>query len=361
MTLLYYCAASVGGIADYAHEQAKVLAAEGAEVTVLCPQDFPHEAEGYVQRRELLPHRKAGSRWRSRLQVVQGIAWNLHLLYGAVKGGAFPQVLLATYSEYLAPLWAWRFRALRRKGVTFSAVVHDPVRDYVVGPKKWHEWSVREGYSFLSRGFVHHEIELPIPTTVIPHGPFGFPEATKSRAELGLPEGERVYFSFGHLRDNKNLNLVLEALAGEEEGHLLVAGSEAPPGQVQSGDYQSLADSLGIGDRCHWRIGHVPEKEAADYFGACDVVVLTYAESFRSASGVLNVAAQFGKTVMASGGDGPLKEAMARYQLGNWCEPNSVEAIGMAMKKLQPAEDWERYRVENSWQEGARKIMTSFK
>ena len=206
MTLLYFCAASVGGIADYAHEQAKALAAEGAQVTLLCPKDYPHSADGYQQLRQLSPHQPTASRWRSRTNVAKGIFWNFHLLYQAIKKGDFPKVLLATYSEYLAPIWAWRFRQLQKKGIHFSAIVHDPVRDYVVGPLWWHEKSIQAGYSFLTHGFVHHEIKLPVATTVIPHGPLSFPSAKKKRAELDLPEEVPLYLAFGHLRETRTLN-----------------------------------------------------------------------------------------------------------------------------------------------------------
>lgn len=50
----------------------------------------------------------------------------------------FRRVLMASYIEYLAPIWAPRLRNLSRSGIVFGAIVHDPVRDYVVGPSWWH-------------------------------------------------------------------------------------------------------------------------------------------------------------------------------------------------------------------------------
>ena len=40
MSVLYYCPVSVGGLADYAHEQANALSDAGVEVSILCAPAF---------------------------------------------------------------------------------------------------------------------------------------------------------------------------------------------------------------------------------------------------------------------------------------------------------------------------------
>src|SRR5262249_43039811 len=148
----------------------------------------------------------------------------------------------AYYFEYLAPIWSRRLRQLARQGVVFGAVVHDPVRDVVVGPAWWHRWSVACGYSFMREAYVHGPIELdtvkPMPqlrTTVIPHGPYCFPPATHTRedvrAKFGIPPGAFLLLAFGHVRDTKNLNLVIRAMAENPGCYLMVAGQELSASQ----------------------------------------------------------------------------------------------------------------------------------
>lgn len=73
-------------------------------------------------------------------------------------------VLLASYSEYLSPLWVWPHWFMARFfGITYAANLHDPVRDYVVGPAWWHQLSVRLAYLPLSVGVVHQRLQEPSP------------------------------------------------------------------------------------------------------------------------------------------------------------------------------------------------------
>ena len=359
--ILYFCSASYGGIADYAHHQAMALAGLGEEVVLLCPIDFPHAAKHYQVRPELASTQPQGGRWANRFRIARTIFSHTSRLDEVIAELQPKQVLFATYSEYFAPFWAGKFRKWQEKGISFSAVVHDPVRDHVVGPKWWHESSLQSGYSFLSHGFVHEDIELPTPTTIIPHGPFSFPEPTQSpeavRKHFGIPMGARLLLSFGHLRNNKNLSLILEALP--EEAHLLIAGSEAPSGQINSQTYRKQSEHLGISDRVHWDIAHISEASAADYFQASDVVMLTYDATFHSASGVLNVAAHYEKPIIVSSGSGPLQSLMTDYSLGHWCAPDSASAISSALALSMDHVDWSSYLADNSWAENARRVRAA--
>ncbi len=274
---------------------------------------------------------------------------------------------MATYSEYLAPLWAWRFRRWRKKGVVFGAVAHDPVRDFVVGPVRWHRWSVSAGYSFLEKAFVHEPIALdtgnppqPVETHVIPHGSYPFPEATQSReqvrAGLDIPPLVPLFLSFGHLRDGKNLKLIIEAMGRVPEAWLLVMGTEAGSGHITSTEYQSMARQAGVADRCRWVIGFASAEEAANHFMAADFALLTYQAGFRSASGVLNVAARYRRPVVASCGESNLASSVRRYGLGVLVPADDSGEIAGGMRAVldrSPAPRWEDYDRENSWQRNA--------
>jgi glycosyltransferase involved in cell wall biosynthesis len=283
----------------------------------------------------------------------------------------FSRVMLATYVEYLAPIWARWLRQLADKGVVFGAIVHDPVRNYIVGPDWWHRRSIASGYSFLREAFVHEDIDLdtakPMPglrTTVIPHGPFRYPPPVLPRetirANLAIPHDAIVLLSFGQIRDVKNLDRVIRAMARFPGVYLIVAGIEALGKNRPADFYRDLALGLGVGNRCRWLVRFIEEAEVGNLFAASDLIVLTYSRQFRSASGVLNTAISYRKPCLASAGQGNLRSAVSRYDLGIWIEPDSDEEVLEGLKRWRiapPAPLWELYEEENTWRKAADLIL----
>ena len=379
MKLLYYCPASYGGIADYAQAQANALVVAGVEVTLLTPPKFPSGQDESYRRLSLLqemkPTQPLSNKVRKGLRYVAITLSNIQTLVQVIQAHQFQWVLLATYSEYLAPLWAGALRRLTKQGVILGAIVHDPVRDFVVGPRWWHRWSIASGYSFLQHAFVHDPIELdtvrPMPllqTTVIPHGIYTYSAATRSRQEmrshLHIPPDAKVMLAFGHLRPNKNLDLVIQAMAQVPEVYLVVVGNETSTSQPLAPQYQTLAAALGVGARIRWHICHIPDQEIANFFIATDLVILTYSQSFRSASGVLNTAAFFQKPCLASGGKGNLASVIQHYGLGIWIKPDDVNALVGGLRRwlehpLDP--DWMTYQQENTWATNTELILRALK
>ena len=178
-----------------------------------------------------------------------------------------------------------------------------------------------------------------------------------------------VFLAFGQIRDGKNLDLFLRAMAKLPENVKLLVAGKGDSGSSKSAEYyQKLAEELGVGDRCRWDIRRIPEDEVGDFFAACDVVLVTYSAKFRSASGVLNAAISARKPVLASSGSGPLKTVVSKYNLGVFVEPDHLEEIIRGVMQLatrhpmhaNPAPAWDRYEGENSWEENARRVVRIF-
>ena len=373
--ILYHCAVSEGGLAEYARHQAGALTeVGGVEVLWQAPNVLP--APPNVRRLSPLICQRRDferPRWRRAADFFSDSLTPWNALVHAIRLNRPDAVLVSTWSEYFAPIWAPKFRVLRRHGIRFGAVIHDPVRDFVRGPVWWHRYSVREAYSFLDVAFTHEKIALDscgsrtsFNTVEIPHGPYPVEEGHEERSVLrrafAIPDDAQVLLSFGHIRDGKNLDQIIAALPLLPDAHLLVAGREQSGGQKPAAFYRELAATLGVADRCHWCTDYIPNTEVWKYFRASDVLMLTYSKDFRSASGVLNVNAQFGLPVMASAGGGPLLAAVKDYKLGVIlpnADPSSIaQAVPLA---IGMSGEWERFCHENSWKVNAERVVEALR
>jgi len=373
--LLYYAPVTYGGLLIYAQEQADALAGLGIKVDVLCPPGFKKRPGDRYNVKPLLNNPKTGAEGSRLLRIprfYRQLTGNLRILRREIEKGSYRHVFSVSYAEYFAPLWAGSFRRLARRGITFGSMVQEPVRNFRVGPDWWHRWSVASAYSYLRCAFVHEDMPLdtgrPMPNLkvgVVPMAAHAYPDPGLPRDEvrrrLGIPHDAIVLFSFGHIRDNKNLDYAVMALRDFPEARLLVAGSRSASSQRPESYYVELAERIGVADRCIWFFDYVSEEDAANYFEASDLIMLAYGSSFRSASGVLNVAARYRKPCIASAGEGSLKTVVNKYELGVWVEPDDPAAVSSGISKwiaerTQPF--WEDYNRDNSWQRNAEVVAS---
>jgi len=93
----------------------------------------------------------------------------------------------------------------------------------------------------------------------------------------------------------------------------------------------------------------VANNEIASFFPATDGILLTYKSEFVSQSGVLHLAANWDKPVLASAGAGPLTESVARHNLGIVVKPDSAEGLSRLVSGRYPALGWAGFREAASW------------
>lgn len=372
MKLVIYSELSRGGIADYAHDQAAALQARGFDVDFICAPDFLEGRQPTYRAlpilRDLRSKGAPANPIARKLDLAGGILNNWRVLLDHVqKTGA--RHVLTHFSEYLAPIWAPWAKAEARRGVKFYSVLHDPVRDYVLGPKWWHDWSVRAACEVLTGGFVHAGSLAPLPggawVKQIPYGLHPYPAPSRPRAkvreELDLPADARVLIAFGYIRDNKNLDLVIDAMAGTDL-YLVVAGTEQAGGNRPMSFYQERAQAAGVAGRCRWVNRFLSNEEVADLIGACDLSVLTYSRSFVSASAAMSVTVSSHTPAIFSSGSEAMRQQVEEYGIGVWVEPDSTEAIREGLERwrsAQPKPAWDRYQADNSWTRNAQLIKAA--
>jgi len=375
----------------YAWHQADELARLGNIVEVLCDKGASRDSSGSVLVQDKLVPEPSITNGRGKIYrmlfLLKQLVWNQLILFRAVLCHRPNAVLLASYCEYLSPIWVWlQLFAAKTLGVTFVAVLHDPVRNFVVGPSWWHKLSVQLAYWPLSAVFVHQtpppEADIPPHVRVyeVPHGLFPVGKPTRSREdfrrEWGIPEEAVVFLSFGFIRDSKNLDLLIRALPENPAACLVVAGrvqSESVNKPVAF--YEKLARDLGVSQRVKFIVKFIPDEDIVGYFQAADVLALTYSASFRSQSGVLNTAAHVDKPLLASCGPGPLRDCVEKFGLGEFVGPDDAQAVSAGMARLidfvnarrrgdcllagSPRMDWSGYREYASWDRNARIVMKS--
>lgn len=373
-TMIYFAPVGKGGLAQYAEEQISAIADLGIRVVAAAR---PHLAERIRLRSPLVEVvtlqepdevRSRLSKLRIWVRSLRRDAATMRMLTRKTTADA---VLISAFAEYFSPFWIRSFENLGQTRV--GAIVHDPIRDFRMGPSWWHNYCVRTAYRAIDTAFSHDDTPVDTcgaarPTQVsIPHGPYDVPEPapiadrTTLRCELGLPESAKVLLAFGHIRDGKNLDLAIQALRHHPEVHLLVVGREQSSAQKPVRHYEEIARQLQVADRCHWVNRFVADAEVFRFFKAADAVLLLYSQDFRSASGVLNNASQFKLPVLASSGNGPLRTAVTRYCLGEFVAPDSAAAVEQGLARLlssPPNAKWEEFRADHSWQTNAETIVS---
>ena len=361
-----------GGIADYAHEQAREMVRRGIDLTVLCKKRFAADREDVPYRVRCLfvadPKRVRVKRLRQ-IMLALIVILNEWIAAGYIALHRPQTALRDGFSELMAPFWFFPHLMLDRIfGVIYAVDLHDPDRKRIFGPQWWHRLSVRAAYSMNRIILVHDArakgVELAPRRAVVVEVPHGIlplvqssevlaPNGIELRAKLGIPQGVPLLLSFGFIADRKNIDLVIRALAAVPDACLLVAGRVASTRDRSVEQYAKLARQVGVADRVFFEERFVPDHEVAAFFQPADGILLTYKSEFVSQSGVLHLAANWDKPVLAASGRGPLTETVARHNLGIVVEPDSVVALTEGLTRLvsgrYPALGWAGFREVASW------------
>ena len=370
-----------GGISSYATEQARELGRRGWRVTVLSTSviDTVCSEEPFeVERCLFHVSDKFVKKLNRRAIIAASIIANHAVLAFYAMRRKPDLILVDCYSEYLSLLWAWMHWLPRKLyGTIYAVTIHDPDRRKILGPKWLHRLSVRLGYVPYSVGLMHGLNEVAaewrpghLELRDVPHGVFtplalsvqaGEENSTILRAELGIPTNATLVLAFGYVADRKNLDIAIQAMITSPSAHLLIAGRRASARDRPVDYYQNLAKEVGVTERVHFVDRYISEGEMPAFFAAADVILLAYKSEFVSQSGVLHLAANWSKPVLASSGTGPLKRAVEQYQLGKVVAPDSIVALAEGLEEVisgpLPEMGWGAFRRESSWERNIDQLL----
>lgn len=333
-----------GGVGDYAARLSVALAAEGCGVQLATARDHPHGTLPGVDVRAEFPYLRDRGAVSHRLRalglgrVFNGLAHALTIVRLTPRARRIG--LVHTHGAEWPPLAALQHLLWRLAG---SAIVHTPHNtfDRVGGLRvRFKEWAERLADVVI----VHAEADLPnlVPAVrgravVIPHGEYGGLARTggaadrdAARAELGLPAAAPVALLFGQLREDKGIDVLLQAAAEVPELQVVLAGED----KGALGAVAPLLADPRLAGRVVVREGFHPMAAAARFFAAADVGVLPYRRA--SASGVLLLGYGFARApvVFPVGG---LPEAVVDGETGWVCPAPTAQALADTLRAVVAA------------------------
>ncbi|CAM3912400.1 glycosyltransferase [Deinococcus frigens] len=154
------------------------------------------------------------------------------------------------------------------------------------------------------------------------------------RQQMEVPPEATVLLAFGGTRHDKGSDLALEALALlPSHVHLLVVG---PTRAFDADALRESGQRLGVMDRLHLRLEHVPDEDVEGFFLASDACLLPYRRNFAGQSGPLLIAASLGLPVLAAD-VGVLAETVEAYGLGDLFAPEDPAALARCVLEFDAA------------------------
>jgi glycosyltransferase involved in cell wall biosynthesis len=156
------------------------------------------------------------------------------------------------------------------------------------------------------------------------------------RKTYNIPKDHLIFLQFGYMDERKNLENIVRAFnvlpsAQAEKSTLLLIGKFKPGFRstvenIKSGPYQMIV-----------RDEFVSNEEMESSFAQSDVILRMNIRFFGS-SGIIGVAAQHNKPVIASN-TGVMAEIVEKYRLGMLVNPYAIDEIAAALSRFHSVED----------------------
>lgn len=204
---------------------------------------------------------------------------------------------------------------------------------------------------------------------IIPHGDFDIylPQQPLSKHEakkkFKLSKKDNVLLFFGSIRENKGLDLLLDAfqIAAEADEHLKLIIAGKPLTAKLENRYRSKISGIRSRDRIIFHSHFISNESVADYFIASDIVVLPYKSIYHS--GIVHLAFSFGKPIIATR-VGDFDETIENGKSGYLLDKNSAsdlaEMIAMGFSNAEKLEHMGKFvrklsETKYSWDHIARR------
>lgn len=378
MRIIIYNSSSFGGCFDYgkALHQAYALHPEVENVEWWLPKNSSVEESRGVRKLFIRDRPFFSGKLGRQIHFLYRILFNPIRLLLRLRAQPDSWVILNDFEQLTAFLWVPLFQNLLKHKHRFSILLHDPDRDAYPPSKRFSSHSMAQIMSLMDIGIYHdflpdkiyYKKNLLCRYVDLPHGFYQIPkpDATLEKSLLDYRKAETTIMAIlGNIREEKNYHLAIAALPHLPNHILLIAGS-ASNARINLHQYKNQAKNLGVENRVIWIEKFLSESEMAAVIECSDVILLNYAATFTSQSGILNLVAPFRKNLIVSNGPSSLAATMRRFQLGELVEPQSLDSLLHGLKKLQGEEpelqeNWKQYLEYASWKRHVEKAIEIFK
>lgn len=378
MRIILYNSSSFGGCFDYGRELVKAYQTH-KEVTscewwVPVNSELPESTS--IRKLFLGDKPSVKGRFRKQLHFLFRVFYNPFLLFFRLSAAPDSIVILNDFEQLSAPLWSPLFRRFLSARHRFVVVLHDPDRDAYPPSLRWTRISMKALIRLADFAFFHdylpeksyYDREGKCRFVDIPHGIFQMPEPDGQFLEKirsSVPKDYKIMSIPGNIRHEKNYETAIEALIELPDFALLIAGSPSSA-RVDVFQYKILVERLGLESRVIWMEHYLSASELSAVISASDVVVLNYAESFTSQSGILNVAAPFRKPLVVSDGPSSLASLVRKFGMGTLVMENSPSGLSKSILKAldnsrEKEKSWANYLEFASWDRHVSTAVALFK
>jgi len=184
----------------------------------------------------------------------------------------------------------------------------------------------------------------------------------EARTKLEISHDKKVILFFGLIRDYKGLDLLIEAMKGLDDSHLLLIAGEV---YGKFDKYNELIEKYSLQNKIKLNLKYIPDKELPLYFSASDVCVLPYRSGTQS--GIVAVSYHFRLPVIVTD-TGGLKEMVEEGKTGLVVSKPEPELLADAIAKFMKIKDNSHFRENievfkqtHSWKRFADDLMGFFK
>jgi glycosyltransferase involved in cell wall biosynthesis len=373
----FYCFFPGGGIGQYTHELLKSLAQiKSVSVSLFCPPNFAWIKEAEYETHPILFQISSDQPLIRKMKFLMGQWINPRRFIQHACQTNTNVLHYSNFNHLTYPLWKG---LIDRNQVIQACSAHDVKRGVSILNRSWENRQLCQFYRDCNLIFVHSESQKQELETfakpesseiiIVPHGPYAF--AGNNCPNNARPSGKKNLTSkglfFGNIRDEKNLDGLIRAIALSRENiQLTVAGKSGISGHKPIRYYRDLATELEISDRIDWIDGHVPENQVGTLFQSTDWVALPYKDQFTSQSGVFNISTHFSKPMLITPAP-TFRELLEKYPLGELANNDSPQEIQNALNRLingvlkTKYDGFKSYQNYHTWENNADLTAKSYK
>lgn len=372
MNIIIYNPNSFGGNYNYANRILEEYLMQGRSCKLILPSNASKSRKNHRAFILLSDVPKTQYKLLKKLYFVFRSILNPFLFFFYLLFKRSSVVIFNDFDQLTAFLWVPFFFILKLKH-RFAVVLHDPDRDAYF-PNKWLSGASMCWIMVLMDWGIYHEV-LPqkwyynnkVQYFSVPHGLYDATQEEDPELNLQLKALKRNYTNcaiIGNIREEKNYEAAIAALKMCDTVHLIIAGKAAHSGYTEA-HLQAYAKQHGVLEKITWLTKYLSDEELNSVLKHTDVLLLNYASSFKSQSGVLNLAATFTPSLLVSKTDSALYHSCKTFNLAEFIMADSPEAlqekfIDWDKNGVSFEADWYTYKAYASWDQNIKIALKHF-